>query len=333
MALVKSFGWWRSNACASHAFLKKNERAGMDQAAFVTVDVFTQERFAGNPLAVFPDARGISDEAMQKIAAEFGYSEITFVLPPGDPANDARVRIFTPTAEIPFAGHPNVGTAFVLGQESHLFGRAIGDMLRFEEKAGLVEVVLRRDGATVVGATIRAPQSLIIGDAVPADVIQACAGLPEGALRLDRHPPRSVSVGLPFVVAEVRDLATLARARPNLAAFGDAAAAHGPSPHEFSLFLYVRDRDDPWHLRARMFAPLDNVIEDPATGSASGALSAFLAGLDTAANAPFQILIEQGVEMGRRSLIEVTVEKAAGTVGDVRIGGRCVSVMEGHIAL
>jgi trans-2,3-dihydro-3-hydroxyanthranilate isomerase len=309
------------------------ERAGMDQAAFVTVDVFTQERFAGNPLAVFPDARGVSDEAMQKIAAEFGYSEITFVLPPEDPAHDARVRIFTPTAEIPFAGHPNVGTAFVLGQESHLFGRAIGDVLRFEEKAGLVEVVLRRDGATVVGATIRAPQPLIIGDAVPADVIQACAGLPEGALRLDRHPPRSVSVGLPFVVAEVSDLKTLARARPSLAAFGDAAAAYGPSPHEFSLFLYVRDRDDPWHLRARMFAPLDNVIEDPATGSASGALSAFLATLDTASDGTFQILIEQGVEMGRRSLIEVTVEKAAGTVGDVRIGGRCVSVMEGRIAL
>jgi trans-2,3-dihydro-3-hydroxyanthranilate isomerase len=306
--------------------------AGMGTAAFVTTDVFTTERFAGNPLAVFPDARGISDEAMQKIAAEFGYSEITFVLPPEDPANDARVRIFTPTAEIPFAGHPNVGTAFILGQESHLFGRAIGDVLKFEEKAGLVEVVLKRDGAAVVGATIRAPQPLVIGDAVPGDVILACASLPEGALRLDRHLPRSASVGLPFVVAEVTDLATLARARPNLAAFGDAAASHGPSPHEFSLFLYVRDDNDPWHLRARMFAPLDNVIEDPATGSASGALSAFLASLDDRADAEIQLTIEQGVEMGRRSLIEVAVTKEAGTIRDVRISGRCVSVMEGRIA-
>ena len=308
----------------------------MGTAAFVTTDVFTTERFAGNPLAVFPDARGISDEAMQKIAAEFGYSEITFVLPPEDPANDARVRIFTPTAEIPFAGHPNVGTAFVLGQESHLFGRAIGNVLRFEEKAGLVEVVLKRDGAAVVGATIRAPQPLVIGKTVPPQLVVACACLPDDALRLDRHPPRHVSVGLPFVVAEVCDLETLGSARPNLAAFGDAAAdtadAQGLSDHEFSLFLYVRGDNDPWHLRARMFAPLDNVMEDPATGSASGALSAFLVSLDDRADAEIQLTIEQGVEMGRRSLIEVAVTKEAGTARDVRISGRCVSVMEGRIA-
>ncbi|WP_210105626.1 PhzF family phenazine biosynthesis protein [Neorhizobium galegae] len=305
----------------------------MGKAAFVTVDVFTQERFSGNPLAVFPDARGISDDAMQKIAAEFGYSEITFVLPPQDPAHDARVRIFTPTAEIPFAGHPNVGTAFVLGQESHLFGRAIGDVLRFEEKAGLVEVVLEREEAAVVGATIRAPQPLTVGEMVPPEIILSCASLPDGAVRVDSHPPRVVSVGLPFVVAELSDLASLARARPNLAAFGDAAKSHGPSPHDFSLFLYVRDSADPWHLRARMFAPLDNVLEDPATGSASGALSAFLADLDSAPDGAFHLTIEQGVEMGRRSLIAVTVDKLAGAVQEVRIGGRCVSVMEGHISV
>ena len=94
----------------------------MPTAEYVTVDVFTSERFSGNPLAVIPDARGIGDEAMQKIAAEFGYSETTFVLPPEDTANSARVRIFTPTTEVPFAGHPNVGTAYVLGQRPELFG-------------------------------------------------------------------------------------------------------------------------------------------------------------------------------------------------------------------
>ncbi|MDE1995638.1 MAG: PhzF family phenazine biosynthesis protein, partial [Rhizobiaceae bacterium] len=117
----------------------------MNTAAYITTDVFTSERFAGNPLAVIPDARGLSDKAMQKIATEFNYSEVTFVLPPENPENTARVRIFTPTKEIPFAGHPNVGTAFVLGQQTEIFGKIPGDRLIFEEKAGLVGVELLRN--------------------------------------------------------------------------------------------------------------------------------------------------------------------------------------------
>jgi trans-2,3-dihydro-3-hydroxyanthranilate isomerase len=135
----------------------------MSTVAYVTLDVFTATRFAGNPLAVIPDARGLSDEAMQRIAAEFNYSETTFVLPPEDPRNTARVRIFTPTVEVPFAGHPNVGTAFVIGRQKEIFGRPVGGTLRFEEKAGLIVVQLLSEEGQIVGAEIKAPQPLKVG--------------------------------------------------------------------------------------------------------------------------------------------------------------------------
>lgn len=303
-------------------------------AAYVTVDVFTSSRFAGNPLAVFPDARGLTDEAMQQIAAEFGYSEITFVLPPEDPDNTARVRIFTPTMEIPFAGHPNVGTAFVLGRQAEIFGRAVGDRLRFEETAGLVEVSLLRDRGAVAGAAIRAPRSLTVGDTVPDDRVARAASVDPAAIRHSTHAPCFASVGLPFVLAELDGLETLGNARPNLAAFQDAAAAGAAGGnHDFSLFLYVRSLDRPWEIRARMFAPLDNVIEDPATGSASAALGAYLASLSGEDNRTVEITIEQGVEMGRRSVIRLDVTKANGQVTDVVISGRCVDVMQGTIAV
>jgi trans-2,3-dihydro-3-hydroxyanthranilate isomerase len=132
----------------------------MKSLSYVTADVFTRTRFAGNPLAVIPDARGLGDLEMQRIAAEFNYSESTFVLPPEDDANTARVRIFTPTAELPFAGHPNVGTGFILGRQGELFGRAVPETMRFEERAGLVEVVALRESGEVVGARIAAPRPL-----------------------------------------------------------------------------------------------------------------------------------------------------------------------------
>jgi trans-2,3-dihydro-3-hydroxyanthranilate isomerase len=304
----------------------------MAEAAFVTVDVFTQERFAGNPLAVFTDARGIDNNAMQKIAAEFGYSEITFVLPPDNPAHDARVRIFTPTTEVGFAGHPNVGTAFVLGQQVSLFGKPVGDILSFEEGAGIVAVQIIRDGGRVTGAAIHAPQPLSVGPEVPVPLIAACASLSEAAIRTDRHPPLLLSVGLSFAFAEVADVALLAAARPDTTAFRNAAARISQDG-DFPLFLYVVDPQDPAKLCARMFAPLDNVPEDPATGSASGALAAYLASRDPLVDGRLDYTIDQGIEMGRPSRIEVTVEKRGGAVDGVTIAGRCAAVMRGTISL
>lgn len=305
----------------------------MDSINYVTVDVFTGERFSGNQLAVIPDARGLSDTRMQQIAAEFRYSEVTFVLPPEDPANTARVRIFTPTMEIPFAGHPNVGTAFALGGQPDIFGNAPGDVLHFEEKAGLVETVLIRDGGRVAGAGILAPRQLSLGQQVDKNTIARCASIGVGDIRTETHTPTIASVGLPFAVAEVTGLETLARACPNTAAFAEADRRFSRAGEQFALFLYARLPDRPWHLRARMFAPLDNVIEDPATGSAAGALGALLASLLPASDVNIDFTIEQGVEMGRRSLIELNVRKSDGLVRGVRIAGRCVAVMNGSIRL
>ncbi|WP_028748239.1 PhzF family phenazine biosynthesis protein [Rhizobium mesoamericanum] len=304
----------------------------MKTVAFTTVDVFSSTRFEGNPLAVITDARGLTDADMQNIAAEFGYSEVTFVLPPEDPANTARVRIFTPTTEVPFAGHPNVGTAYVLGRQGQVFGQAVSDSLRFEEKAGLVEVNLKRDGDDVLSASIRAPKPLTIGNAITEETIARCVAIEADDIRVANHQPVVASVGLSFVFAELANLAALGRVRPNLAYFQDAAALTAEGKHDFSLFVYVRSQEEPWTIRARMFAPLDNVPEDPATGSASAALGAYLVSLEPDADMNVSLMIEQGVEMGRRSIIRIDVVKRDGTVTDVTISGGCAPVMRGEIS-
>ncbi|MDR7146267.1 PhzF family phenazine biosynthesis protein [Rhizobium sp. BE258] len=303
----------------------------MPNLAYTTLDVFTSVRFEGNPLAVITGAEALDTAEMQKIAAEFGYSEITFVLPPKDPANTAHVRIFTPTMEVPFAGHPNVGTAYFIGQQSEIFGKPVGDKLRFEEAAGIVEVDLRRSNGKVTAATIRAPKPLQVGAAIPEADIARCIAIQPDEIATARHHPLFVSVGLEFAVAEIANLEALAAAVPNPALFREAAGNRGENNHDFSLFLYVRSSENPWHLRARMFAPLDNVPEDPATGSASAALSAYLVSRTPGNDSQQRITIEQGVEMGRRSIIEVDVTKAGGTITDVRISGSCVFVMHGEI--
>src|SRR6478609_7692712 len=147
------------------------------QLNFVTVDVFTDQRFGGNPLAVVPDARGLAAQQMQTIAAEFNLAETTFVLPPKDPAHTAEVRIFTPRHEMPFAGHPNVGTAYALAREGKSYGRPVGgDNLVFEEKAGLVPIKLMKEGAAVSGARLASPQLLSVTDEVPLDLVaRACS--------------------------------------------------------------------------------------------------------------------------------------------------------------
>jgi trans-2,3-dihydro-3-hydroxyanthranilate isomerase len=300
--------------------------------AYQTVDVFTEARFGGNPLAVLLDARGLSGAQMQQIAAEFRYSETTFVLPPADPANTAQVRIFTPTSEVPFAGHPNVGTAYVLAGAGALFGRPLGDQMCFEERAGLVAVTIERDGDALRGAVITAPEALSRLDLIPAELVAACASLDPADVDTAAHQPQRVSVGLPFVVARLASRAALARARPNVAQFAAADRAF-PNPFGFSLFLYVPGDAAGASVAARMFAPLDDVLEDPATGSASGALGALLAALNPAADADARLVVLQGEDMGRPSRIELAVRKRSGLVEQVRIGGACVPVMQGTLTL
>lgn len=289
---------------------------------FVTVDVFTDRRFGGNPLAVFPDARGLSDADMQALASEFNLSETTFVLPPADPAHTARVRIFGPTHELPFAGHPNVGTALVLAARAE----APPDTMLFEELAGLVRVRLARDGGQPT-ATVDAPQPLQLGAEVPAPLVAACAGLRPGDIVTDAHGPRIASVGLGFAFAEV-SAAALAVAAPDTAAFREAAAGYPTMPGTFSLHIYARDGDG---LRARMFAPLAGIPEDPATGSANAALAALLLHLaperDRAAFA-----VVQGAEMGRPSLLRASAWRDGGRVR-AGVGGGAVPMLRGFADL
>jgi trans-2,3-dihydro-3-hydroxyanthranilate isomerase len=294
---------------------------------FVTVDVFTDRRFGGNPLAVFPDARGLSEAEMQALAAEFNLSETTFVLPPEDPAHTARVRIFNRKAEMPFAGHPNVGTGWVLAQQ----GRDRGGVLLFEEIAGLVEVRVDRDpaGGAPAGATIAAPQPLSLGPEMPVEALAACVGLDRDAVIVAAHQPILASVGNSFVVAEVAPEA-LARAVPDLARFRQAAADFpAPGPDRLPLYLYARGGDGT-QLRARMFSPLSGTFEDPATGSAATPLAALLLSLSGHAEARFDIL--QGVEMGRPSLLRATARRASDGIR-ATVGGGCVPVLRGEAML
>ena len=184
------------------------------QLNFMTVDVFTDRRFGGNPLAVVLNADGITTEQMQSIATEFNLAETTFVLPPKYPPNTAEVRIFTPRAELPFAGHPNIGTAFVLARLGSSYGSVVSDPLVFEEKAGLVKLELIRDGALVIGARLAAPQSLARSDDVSLDVVAAACSIGVSDIDTNHHLPCIASCGIPFVFAELKTRSALATAQP-----------------------------------------------------------------------------------------------------------------------
>ena len=293
-----------------------------------TCDVFTERRFGGNPLAVLPDAVGLSDEQMQCIAREFNYSETTFVLPADNPAHTRRVRIFTPGAEIPFAGHPNVGTAFVLAATGMLPAGADTLQVVFEEAAGPVPVAIRYEGGQPAYCELTAPQALTLGATAPVDAVAASIGLAQEAVVTSAHPPRVASVGLPFLLVELRDRTALAEARIR----HDEHAALMQRCGGGGVHLYTRNTGAPGvDLRARMYAPLHGVAEDPATGSANVALAGLLAACAPEPDGTFAWRIAQGVEMGRPSLLEASAVKRGGAVETVRIGGRSVLVCDGWI--
>jgi trans-2,3-dihydro-3-hydroxyanthranilate isomerase len=290
----------------------------MRRFSFVTVDVFTDRRFGGNPLAVFPDAQGLSDQEMQALAAEFNLSETTFVLPAEDPKNTARVRIFNRTAEMPFAGHPNVGTGWVLAE----LGRAKDGLLRFEEIAGLVEVRVERRLVTIA-----APLPLSLGPEMPVELLAGCVGLEAKNIIVTAHRPVLASVGNSFVLAEVAATA-LARATPDTARLRSAAAVYtAAGANRLPLYLYAHGRDG---LRARMFSPLSGTIEDAATGSAATPLAALL--LSLTADEEGRYDITQGVEMGRPSRLFARARRTADGIR-TSVGGNCVPVLRGEIPL
>ena len=297
------------------------------QRRYITVDVFTDRAFGGNPLAVILDAGGLSTAQMQAIASEFNYSETTFVLPPQDPAHDAQVRIFTVRSELPFAGHPNVGTGFVLATQA----AKPPARLVFEEKAGFVPVEILIEDGKVAGAELTAPQDLKKLK-LAAEQAAACASLSAADIRTDRHPPQIVSVGLPFLVAEVASRDALRRARPDADAFARTLPCDGSD----AVYLYTRDvpTAEACDLQARMFHPgSSGLSEDPATGSATAAAAALFADLSGERDGEFKLRIGQGVDMNRPSLLLTRVRKANGVVMSAHVGGACVQMMEGTFRL
>ena len=313
--------------------------AGM-RRRYATTDVFTDRIFGGNPLAVVLDAEHLSSSQMQSIALEFNYSETTFILPPDDAAHTAKVRIFTPRIEVPFAGHPNVGTAFVLARDTRFAAATARGNFLFEEAAGLVPLTLLRENAGVVGAELRAPESLSRKSTVPREIAAACLSLDPSDIAMQVHPPRVISVGLSFLAVELRSRDALRRSKPDVAAH----AALLPLDGADAVFAYWRAPDEAREtvLHARTFAPLDGVMEDPATGSACAATITLLAWLEpehpggdgsaVGGRTESAWRIHQGVDMGRPSLLLGRTIRE-GTVIDTFVGGRCVAVLEGSFLL
>jgi trans-2,3-dihydro-3-hydroxyanthranilate isomerase len=275
---------------------------------YLVYDVFTGQPFGGNPLAVIPDAAALPEADLQRVAREFNFSETTFVYPPDDPSHTARVRIFTPTMEIPFAGHPTIGTAVALAEAGHgpemvlelgvgpLRCHAAGTSARFDTSAPLER----------------------LAEPAPA-LVAAALGLPADRFRTDVHPPVMASLGLAFTLTELADEAALSACAPDLAGFRKGRDAY-PSSLDFAQFVYTRSGET---VQARMFAPLDNIPEDPATGSACATLGALLADIE---GRDVDLAIHQGVQMGRPSRIGIRTHGAT-----VTVSGAARRVMEGRL--
>lgn len=288
---------------------------------FETLDVFTDEKFTGNQLAVLMDARGLSTEEMQTITREFNLSETTFVLPPEDPKNTARVRIFTLGYEMPFAGHPTVGTAIAIAQARGLQGE-----LKLELNAGLFLLRIDLSGAAPFAEFQNPNLPKEVGAAPSAEMLEAALCLPAGAVNRDAHKPRLIGAGVEYIYV-CAPLDAVRGARIDSAAFSALKLEN-----TVGVYLYAKGgeaSDAAYH--ARMFAPDAGIAEDPATGSAAAAFPGQIALSQDLVDGVHRWVIEQGYEMGRPSRIHATVEISGGAVAAVRIGGNAVPVQKGQI--
>ena len=282
---------------------------------YLVYDVFTDTPFGGNQLAVIPDATALKETDLQRIAAEFNFSEVTFVYPPKDRAHTARVRIFDPANELPFAGHPTIGTAIALSDLG-----ADDDMV-LELGVGPIPCKVTKGMPATAEFTTTVPLEKL--DIIDVALIADCLSLPKEAIKTQNHPPQRASVGLPFVLIELINLDALAQASPATEAFRRCEQRYPSKVDLFATFAYVRT---PSGIQARMFAPLSNIPEDPATGSASAALGAYLTALSGQAQA---LDIAQGVEMGRPSQIFVSTTMQDGKASSVTVRGSAVRTMQG----
>lgn len=299
---------------------------------YYLLDVFTDRPLAGNPLAAVVDCESLDTATMQRLAAEFNLSETIFVFEPRDPVNTARLRIFTPRAELAFAGHPTIGGAVLLGElraRELLRGQDVRVVI--EENVGPISCVVRHRPGQSYQADFTLPKlPAQAGLPQSADRLAAALGLVPDDIGFDRHVPSIHSAGTPFTFVPIASRAALVRAKPRMqlfeAAFTPAEAAHA--------FLYTRETLDAAHdFHARMFAPTLGVMEDPATGAAAAAFAGVLMAFETMPDGHQALTIEQGYEIGRPSLIVLGLEIERGVLVEATVGGSAVIIAEGFIDL
>ncbi|ACK68121.1 phenazine biosynthesis protein PhzF family [Rippkaea orientalis PCC 8801] len=304
------------------------------QYKFYTLDVFTDQIFGGNPLAVFPKAQGLTDEQMQKVAAEFNLSETVFVLPPETSKGTRKLRIFTPKVELPFAGHPTVGTAYLLSYLGEIDQPEEPDTdlsIIFEEGVGLVPVTIKIKQGKPVYTELQAAQlPEVKNDAPSIQELAEILGLEITDFREDQYSPQGVSCGVPFLLIPLQNRTALGRINFNRDRWQHILGKAWAS----AMYVFCDDPEtEGTHLRSRMFAPAMGITEDPATGSAATAFGAYLALRHPLTEGTLQWRIEQGLEMGRPSILEVAVEKHQGEIREIRVGGSSVLVSEGTMTI
>ncbi len=298
-------------------------------ARYLTLDVFTASPFGGNQLAVFPDATAIPESQLAPITREFNFSEVTFCYPPADPAHTRRVRIFTPGGEIPFAGHPVVGTAAALALKERALGEARDGRFTFELGVGVVPVDVQIKDDTRAWAELSVAKMPEIGPQAPTiNTLAEILSLEPSDLVGGALSPQAVSCGYPFLLVPLKSLDALARARVRIEPW-ERTLKRFWSPE---VLVAARDPErGEHHWRARMFAPGINIPEDPATGSAIAAFGGWLALKDSRPDATFAWTVDQGVEMGRPAQLAVRCEKVGGQVTAVRVAGQAVLMSEGEL--
>jgi trans-2,3-dihydro-3-hydroxyanthranilate isomerase len=296
---------------------------------YVVYDVFTETAFEGNPLAIVLDSEGLGDADMQAIAGEFNLSETVFVLPPANPVHTAALRIFTPRHELPFAGHPTVGTAVALAERPEE-GRGDGSIIVLEERVGDVRcLVSRGEGASFAEFDLPRLSEQLDIEAEP-EAIGAALGLGPHEVGFENHRPGLWSAGVPYVTIPVANLEAAGRARLDERLWAELS----PPVDGIVADAYVYSRETvnhDCHFHARMFAPAAGIPEDPATGSAVAALSGAILHYDAPPDGPHAVWIEQGIEMGRPSRIRLEIDVARGAASSARIGGQAVKVAEGML--
>jgi len=302
------------------------------QLQFNTLDVFTETRFGGNPLAVVRDAGGLSVEQMQAIARELNLSETVFVLPPEKPAHSARMRIFTPLKEVPFAGHPTVGTAALLAELRA--GDADGDqdaLVVLEQTMGTLRVGVRMRPGQPTYAEFDAPRQPVEAGALPhLDMLAAAVSLIPSEIGFENHKPSCFAAGNAFAFIPVASLEAMARARVEPGPWAQALKEQGV----VGAYLYTRQCEHhASSFHGRMFAPDFGIPEDPATGSAAVCLAGVIHHFDRLPDGDYKRIIEQGYEMNRPSLMTLSIAVTGGKLSNVRIGGYCVRVTEGTLSV